>query len=280
MPCKVHDFRQEQPLNPNKIFDAARSGDVQRVRACLEAGADPAAVNEYGFTALQLAAMGANSTEIAENLAVLKLLIDAGSPLEYQRDGRTALYLAAEFAPSTDAVQLLIAAGARVDISNAQGNHITVNAMMPEVQELLSALTGVPLAEPEPELEPVKLSAAQWRAAQARLNVLFEALTQAGLVALQDVGTTQSDGFDDCSQVFHERGGAAAGLQGFCFYTRQDRNRAKQEGRLDLAFWGAPEGADADMLRVGELIVRAADAAGLPATWNGSSARRPTLTLY
>ncbi|NMK49366.1 ankyrin repeat domain-containing protein [Achromobacter sp. Bel] len=264
----------------SKIFDAARSGDVKTVQACLEAGADPAAVDAHGFTALQQAAMGANDTEIAPNLAVLKALIDAGSPLEFQREGRTALYLAAEFAPSTEAVQMLIDAGARADIRDAHGNHITVNAMMPEVQELLSELTGVALEEPEPEPEPVKLSAAQWREAQGRLDALFEVLTQAGLVALQDAGTTQSDGFADCTEIFHERGGAAAGLHGFCFYTRQDRNRAKKEGRLDLAFWGAPEGADADMLRVGGLIVRAAEAAGLPVAWNGSAARRPTLTLY
>jgi bifunctional non-homologous end joining protein LigD len=267
-------------LKLSKIFDAARSGDVKEVQACLEAGVDPAAVDAYGFTALQQAAMGANDTEISENLAVLKLLVDAGSPLEFHREGRTALYLAAEFAPSTDAVQLLIDAGARADICDAHGNHITVNAMMPEVQELLSALTGVALEVPEPEPEPVKLTAAQWRDAQARLDALFASLTQAGLVALQDAGTTQSDGFADCSEIFHERGGAAAGLHGFCFYTRQDRNRAKREGRLELAFWGAPEGGDADMVRVGELIVRAAEAAGLPAAWNGSSARRPSLTLF
>ncbi|MGH8816764.1 MAG: DUF6891 domain-containing protein, partial [Achromobacter pestifer] len=148
------------------------------------------------------------------------------------------------------------------------------------VQALLSALTGVALEVPEPEPDPVKLSAAQWRAAQVRLDVLFASWTEAGLVALQDAGTTQSDGFSDCAEIFHERGGATAGLHGFCFYTRQDRNRAKKEGRLDLAFWGAPEGADADMLRVGELIVRTAEATGLPVAWNGSSARRPTLVLY
>lgn len=266
-------------MKPSDIFDAARSGDVERVRACLAAGADPAAVNDYGFTALQSAAMGANSTDVAQNLAVLKLLIEAGSPLEFAREGRTALYLAAEFAPSTDAVQLLIDAGAQADIHDAHGNHITVNAMMPEVQELLSALTGVALVEPEPEPEPIKLSAAQWRAAQAKLDALFASLTDAGLVALQDAGMTQSDGFSDCSEVFHERGGAAAGLHGFCFYTRQDRNRAKREGRLDLAFWGAPEGADADMLRVGELIVRTAESAGFSVTWNGNAGRRPTLLL-
>lgn len=267
-------------MNASSIFVAAREGDVEQVRACLAAGADPAAVNDYGFTALQSAAMGANDTDIAQNLAVLALLIEAGSPLEFKREGRTALYLAAEFAPSTDAVQLLIDAGAHADIRDDHGNHITVNAMMPEVQQLLSTLTGVALLEPQPEPEPVKLSAAQWRAAQRKLDALFTALTQAGLVALQDAGTTQSDGFADCSEHFHERGGAAAGLHGFCFYTRQDRNRAKREGRLDLAFWGAPEGADPDMLRVGELIVRAAESAGLSVTWNGSSAVRPTLVLY
>lgn len=267
-------------MNVDDIFQAARGGDVERVRACLAAGADPAAVNAYGFTALQSAAMGANDTDIAANLAVLKLLIDAGSPLEFQREGRTALYLAAEFAPSTDAVQLLIDAGADANISDGHGNHITVNAMMPQVQELLSGLTGVALQESEWEPEPVKLSAAQWRSAQARLDRFFEALTEADLVALQDAGTTQPDGFSDCSEIFHERGGASAGLHGFCFYTRQDRNRAKREGRLDLAFWGAPEGADADMLRVGALIVRTAEAAGLPITWNGSAGRRPTVVLY
>lgn len=264
----------------SKIFDAARSGDVAQVRASLEAGADPAAVNDYGFTALQQAAMGANDTEIAPNLAVLKLLIDAGSPLEFQREGRTALYLAAEFAPSTDAVQLLIDAGAQADIRDSHGNHITGNAMMPEVQELLSALTGVAIEVPEPEPAPVKLNAAQWRAAQAKLDALFEAMTQAGLVALQDTGSTQSDGFSDCAEIFHERGGLSANVLGFCFYTRQDRNRAKREGRLDLAFWGAPNGEDANMLKVGDLIVSAAEAAGLPVTWNRSAGSRPTVVLY
>ncbi|WMD20980.1 ankyrin repeat domain-containing protein [Achromobacter seleniivolatilans] len=269
-------------MDTSKIFDAARSGDVAQVRASLQAGADPAAVNDYGFTALQQAAMGANDSEIAPNLAVLKLLIDAGSPLEFQRDGRTALYLAAEFAPSTDAVQLLIDAGAQADIRDSHGNHITVNAMMPEVQELLSALTGVAIEAPEPEPEPapVKLTAAQWRAAQAKLDTLFETLTQAGLVALQDTGTTQSDGFSDCAEIFHERGGLSAGVLGFCFYTRQDRNRAKREGRLDLAFWGAPDGEYADMLKVGDLIVSAAEAAGLPVTWHRSAAKRPSVLLY
>jgi len=268
-------------MDPKKIFDAARKADVKTTRACIEAGADLAAVNKQGFTALQCAAMGSNETEVELNLAVLRLLLEAGSPLEYTgTDGRTALYLAAEFAPTTDAVQLLIDAGAKADISDSHGNHITVNAMMEEVVELLARVTGQPVPEPPPpEPEPVKMTTAQWRAAKARIDAVFGALAKAGLVTLQDAGQTQSDGFSDCVEEFHERGGEAAGVHGFCFYTRQDLNRAKSTSRLSLAFWGAPEGADADMLRVGELIVDHFRKAGFEVRWNGAVSMRPEIDL-
>lgn len=268
-------------MDPKKIFDAARKADVKTTRACIEAGADPASVNKQGFTALQCAAMGSNETEVAPNLAVLRLLLEVGSPLEYTgADGRTALYLAAEFAPTTDAVQLLIDAGAKADISDGHGNHITVNAMMEEVVELLARVTGQPVPEPPPpEPEPVKMTTAQWRAAKTRLDEVFGALAKAGLVTLQDAGQTQSDGFSDCVEEFHERGGEAAGVHGFCFYTRQDLNRAKSTSRLSLAFWGAPDGADADMLRVGELIVDRFREAGFEVRWNGAASMRPEVDL-
>ncbi|MDH6165401.1 hypothetical protein M2282_000529 [Variovorax boronicumulans] len=268
-------------MDPKKIFEAAREADVQTVRACIAAGADMAAVNKQGFTALQCAAMGSNQTEVAPNLAVLRLLLEAGSPLEYTRtDGRTALYLAAEFAPTTDAVQLLLDAGANADISDGHGNHITVNAMMEEVIALLAGVTGKPIpAPPPPEPDPVKMTTAQWRTVKARIDEVFDALTKAGLVTLQDAGQTQSDGFSDCSEAFHERGGEAAGVHGFCFYTRQDLNRAKRSSQLSLAFWGAPAGADADMLRVGELVVDHFRKAGFEVRWNGAASMRPEVNL-
>lgn len=268
-------------MSTDKIFDAAREGDIATVRACLAAGADPAAINAYGFTALQTAAMGSNTTPVERNLAVLRALLDAGSPLEYAgKDGRTALYLAAEFAPTTDAVQLLIDAGAKADIRDGHGNHILVNAMTDEVIELLSRVTGKPIPEPPPpEPEPVKMTPAQWRAARLRIDAVFVALRQAGVVALHDAGYTQSDGFSDASEAFIDGGGAAAGLHGVCFYTRQDLNAAKRSSRLSLAFWGAPEGADADMLRVGGLIVGVFRDAGFELRWNETASRRPELDL-
>lgn len=268
-------------MDPKKIFDAARAADAGKVRACIEAGADLSATDKHGFTALQCAAMGANQADVEPNLAVLRLLVDAGSPLEHTGPGgRTALYLAAEFAPTTDAVQLLLDAGAEPDVCDSHGNHVTVNAMMEEVAELLSRITGRPLPEPPPpEPDPVKMSTAQWRVAQARIEAVFGELTKAGLVALQDAGQTQSDGFSDCSEEFHERGGEAAGIHGFCFYTRQDLNRAKRTSQLSLAYWGAPEGADDDMLRVGALVVERFRGAGFEVRWSGDASMRPEVDL-
>ncbi|RZL63503.1 MAG: ankyrin repeat domain-containing protein [Variovorax sp.] len=263
------------------IFEAARAGDTAAVQAFLAAGADVAALDAHGFTALQSAAMGANSAPEADILAVMQWLVEAGSPLEFKgADGRTALYLAAEFAHTAAPVQLLIDAGANADISDAHGNHVIVNAMMEEVQELISRVTGRPMPEEdEPEPEPEKMSAPQWRAARLKIDAAFAALTGAGLVALHDAGTTQSDGFSDCSEVFQERGGEKAGLHGFCFYTRQDLNRAKRTSQLSLAFWGAPQGGAADMLRVGRLITGAIEAVGLPMRWNESAATRIEVDL-
>jgi bifunctional non-homologous end joining protein LigD len=263
------------------IFAAAHAGDAETVQACLDAGADVSAVDEYGFTALQRAATGTNRAGLAGNLTVLRLLLQAGSSLEQRsRDGRTALFLAAEFAPSTDVVQMLLDAGAEADVYDGHGNHVIKNAMMAEVKQLLSRITGKPVpAPPAPSPEPVRMRATQWRAAQARIKQVFGALSDAGIVALQEVGYTQEDGFSNCAEEYHSRGGTGAGLHGFCFYTEQDATRAKRTSQLAMAFWGAPEGGSLDMERVGTMIVDAFRQRGFTVAWNGSSAQRPILDL-
>ena len=210
----------------------------------------------------------------------MRLLLDAGAALETTAGGgRTALYLAAEFAKSVEPVQLLLDAGAEADITDDGGIHVVENANAPEVKKLLSRVTGHPVPLPRIERKPVKLSAAAWRAAKARLDPVFDALAKNGLVVLQDAGRTQEDGFADCADVFRERGGEKAGLRGFCFYTRQDSNRAKRTSLLPLAFWAAPEGRSKDMVRVGAEIVAAFRGAGFEVDWNGSAAMRPSVVL-
>lgn len=268
-------------MDVRKIFSAVDKGDVKAVRACIDADADMAALSKQGFTALQLAAISTNTLPLDTSLAMLRMLIDAGSPLELaSADGRTALYLAAEFSEAVEPVQMLLDAGAKADICDSHGNHITENAGAEDVAELLAQVTGKPVPEPEaPEPEPEKMDAKQWRDAKARIDTVFEALTKAGLVTLHDAGQTQSDGFSDSSEAFRERGGAKAGLHGFCFYTRQDLNRAKRTSQLPLAFWGAPKGEGPDMKRVGTLVVEQFRDAGFVVRWNGSGAMRPEVDL-
>ncbi|MFF2846379.1 DUF6891 domain-containing protein [Streptomyces sp. NPDC058001] len=264
------------------VFEAARTGDLVGLRAALAAGADAAATDAQGWAPLHLAAAGAQ-TDPAAATAVLAELLDAGALVEQPGgDGRTALYLAAEFSPTTQPVELLLARGANPDITDGHGNHITVNAWTPEVTALLTAAAGrgpgALAAGSTPESSPPerKLSLREWRAAKQRINDVFDQLTSAGFVALAGAGSTQSDGFDDCHEAASTRGD---GLVGFCYYTRQDAKHARETGQLSLAFWGAPDGSTPRMEHAGELVVRAFRAAGFGVDWDGTATLRPAIDL-
>ena len=262
------------------LFDAARSADLAAVRACLEQGADPGATDAHGFTALHGAAMACNAHDDAQVIPVIEALLQAGCPLELASgDGRTALYLAAEFAQTVAPVRLLLEHGANADVSDGHGNHVVVNAMLPEVQALLAQASGRPVPAPPLKLPSVRMTPAQWRAVKLRLDRVFDELGREGLIALQDAGTTQEDGFADCAEAWHARGGLAAGWTGFCFYTRQDLNRAKRSSQLALAFWGAPEGETEACQRVGEQVVQALRRSGFLVDWGGSAQQRPVVGL-
>lgn len=125
------------------------------------------------------------------------------------------------------------------------------------------------------ELAITPIATADWRTLKLLIGRVFESLSDEGLVALCDVGTTQADGFADCSEQFIARGGEAAGLHGFAFFTGQDSRRAKESALLPIAFWGAPEGSAEDMMRVGNLLVTSLRAAGLTVEWNESPDTRP-----
>ena len=221
------------------LFDAALSADDHSLKALVDAGADLTAFDKHGFTALHRAAISADSVDdLSKVLVCLKYLIDAGSDIEQKsRDGRTALYLAAEFSQSIEPISLLLDAGASPDVTDAHGNHVVVNARTNETKELLSELSGYPIpVPPPPEPKSKRISAAQWSEIQPLLDRAFEQMAESGLVALQDAGTTQEDAFDECAEVFRERSHRRTPL-GFCFYTRQDLQRAKRTGKLLLGIW-------------------------------------------
>ncbi|MEL5957975.1 ankyrin repeat domain-containing protein [Streptomyces sp. CLV115] len=263
------------------VFEAAHNGDLEAVRAALDAGSDAAAVDEQGWSPLHRAAMGAEADPVRA-AAVIGALLDAGAPVGHPGgDGRTALYLAAEFSQSPEAVELLIARGADPDITDGHGNHITVNAWVPEVAALLAAAAGIepPAPDEEAPAPERRLSRAQWREARKRVGKVLDGLDAAGFVALAGAGTTQSDGFDDCSEAAEGRDSGPDGLVGFCYYTGQDAERARATGRLFLAFWGAPDGSARRTEQAGELVVRAFREAGFRVDWNGAGDSRPSVDL-
>lgn len=263
------------------IFDTIDKGDIDALKKYLDKKPDLSKPNKYGFTPLHCVAT-ANTLELSVIMEMLQLLIDAGAPLEQpSKDGRTPLYLLAEFSWHLEPVKLLIDAGANPNVYGHEGSvHITAIAEEEEVKELLSKLTGVALEE-EPDLgpEPVKMKTSAWKAAKSDLDKLFDKLNNAGLVALQDAGYTQSDGFQDCVEVYHTRKDKDS-IIGFCFYTVQDSDRAKKSSELLLGIWGAPEGGDKETIAVGQLVVKTFIDAGFHVIWPENASTRPLVYLH
>jgi bifunctional non-homologous end joining protein LigD len=262
------------------LFNAIQQGELDALQTELALKPDLTQKDAYGFAPLHRAAMASNSLDETTALAMLDALIKAGAPLELiTKDGRTALYLAAEFSSTLAPLQILVNAGANPNISDGFGNHIVTNAMMEEVQVYLSHLTHQPLPIKPLELDDIKLSAAAWKAAKVHLDAAFEQLSLADILVLHNAGTTQEDGFSDANEALLAAQSQGKIYRGFCFYTSQDLNRAKRTSKLSLAFWGAPDGNEQSMLDVAQTIVEQLKQTPFVVDWNGSAQQRPMVYL-
>jgi len=107
-----------------------------------------------------------------------------------------------------------------------------------------------------------------------RLDGAFAALNARGIIALQNAGYTQSDGYDDVREKYHEHADRDAVI-GYCFYHGQDLERAVHGEGLYLAF--GPMDAkkeETEAPRVGAVIVEELTRVGLAVKWNGTFAQR------
>src|SRR5262245_60015670 len=68
-----------------------------------------------------------------------------------------------------------------------------------------------------------------------RLGSVVAALNARGIIGLQNAEYTQSDGYDDVRQSYHQRSDRDTVI-GYCFYHGQDLERAVQGEGLYLAF--------------------------------------------
>jgi hypothetical protein len=107
-----------------------------------------------------------------------------------------------------------------------------------------------------------------------RLDGVFAALNARGIIALQNAGYTQSDGYDDIRESYRGHSDRDTVI-GYCFYHGQDLERAVQGEGLYLAF--GPMDAkkeETEGPRIGAVIVEELTRAGFAVKWNGSFAQR------
>ncbi|MBN1239634.1 MAG: ankyrin repeat domain-containing protein, partial [Gammaproteobacteria bacterium] len=108
------DVNHRYPDGSTPLQWAVYGGDVAEVRRLLEAGADVSLANDYGATAMSLAA------EVAHT-GILELLLDAGADADSPNpEGQTALMAVARTG-NVEAAQLLLDRGATVDARESWG---------------------------------------------------------------------------------------------------------------------------------------------------------------
>lgn len=265
----------------SRLLTAVESGDLSLAIEALAAGANISQLDQFGFNPLHRAVTNENiPTKVACQL--VDLFIANGADVNSRcKDGRTVLYLAAEYQQKKAVVKLLLERGASPDETDRFGNHITKNARAEVVRKLLATMTGKGVRKPKAALEKERpITTAQWNSARKRIAKAFSNLEDKRILCLHKAGYTQEDGFDDCSEQIAKLGGLEeSGIIGCCYYTLQDFQRCKEQGFLSLAFWAAPDGKNKDMLRIAELIVSAFRDLGFEVDWAGTAGQRPSIRL-
>jgi hypothetical protein len=99
-----------------------------------------------------------------------------------------------------------------------------------------------------------------------RLDSLFDELNELNIIALQNTGYTMSDGFDDVGEVLD--GLDRNKIKGYCFYHRQDLERA-----VMLAF-GDLNAIDEQKIIVGKFITKTIEKHRFKYEWDGTASTR------
>lgn len=111
-----------------------------------------------------------------------------------------------------------------------------------------------------------------------KLDTVFRKLNNRGIVALQNAGNTQSDGYDDCMEIYHEALNKNE-LHGYCYYHGQDLDRAVRGEGLFFAFGPMnPDEEEAKGPVIGQIIKEELEHEGFIVDWNGTFNKRIHVT--
>jgi hypothetical protein len=107
-----------------------------------------------------------------------------------------------------------------------------------------------------------------------RLDRAFDAIAQRGIIALQNAGYTQSDGYEEVQQAYGDVEDEDR-IIGYCFYHGQDLERAVRNGGLYVAFGPAePEEEETQGPVIGRIVCEELQRAGLEVQWDGTFKQR------
>jgi uncharacterized protein DUF6891 len=113
-----------------------------------------------------------------------------------------------------------------------------------------------------------------------RLRQVFDILNENGILALEDLGWTHSDGYHEIHER-HEGLSDKEAITGFCFFHEQDVEGAVQQGNLFLSFGGIdPELEESDGPAVGKITVDELQRAGFQVKWNGTFDKRIEISNF
>jgi hypothetical protein len=130
-----------------------------------------------------------------------------------------------------------------------------------------------------------KAAEAKWKAPTMndRIDAAFDALDDAGIVAMQNAGYTMSDGWEDCNEEARARNDAGDRPRGATFYHGQDLERGVQNEGLMLVY-GAYEDDDAKHDKASIAIAREVVATlarfGVKTKWNGKVETRVEIVSF
>ena len=107
-----------------------------------------------------------------------------------------------------------------------------------------------------------------------RLDSVFAALGKRGIIAMQNAGNTQSDGYEDFQYELEEHPDPASVI-GYCFYHKQDLECVVGGDGLYLAFGPAnPNDEETSGPEVGNIVREELEQAGFKVEWDGAFNKR------